>query len=100
MEQDSLPLEIEVQDGRIVLRGEIDLGGVARLRTALDTPADGSPLVLDFAGVTFMDSAGLRELLDAWRRVGSVTILDPAPNVERLLAVTQADSVLKVERTT
>ncbi len=93
-----MSLETDGQSGRIVVSGEVDLANVHQLRAALDAVEEGTPLVLDVAGVTFMDSAGLRELLDAWRRIGSVTLLDPPPNLERLLQVTQADSVLTVVR--
>lgn len=53
-------------DGTTVVRaeGELDLVGAPRLLQAL--PADGSsPVVLDLSRVTFMDSSGLRSLLEA-----------------------------------
>lgn len=44
--------------------GELDLVGAPRLLKAL--PESGSsPVVLDLAAVTFMDSSGLRSLLEA-----------------------------------
>lgn len=47
----------------IVAEGELDLVGAPRLREAL--PADGTtPVVLDLASVGFMDSSGLRSLLE------------------------------------
>ncbi|MHB1139209.1 MAG: STAS domain-containing protein [Microthrixaceae bacterium] len=98
MDANPMSLETDAHNGRIVLSGEVDLANVEQLRAALEAVDGGTPLVLDVAGVTFMDSAGLRELLDAWRRLGSVTLLDPPPNLERLLQVTQADSVLSVVR--
>lgn len=48
----------------IVAEGELDLVGAPRLLEAL--PADGTaPVVLDLASVGFMDSSGLRSLLEA-----------------------------------
>lgn len=48
----------------IVARGELDLVGAPRLLQAI--PAEGSsPVVLDLEGVQFMDSSGLRSLLEA-----------------------------------
>jgi anti-sigma B factor antagonist len=48
----------------IVARGELDLVGAPRLLQAL--PAEGSsPIVLDLGEVGFMDSSGLRSLLEA-----------------------------------
>lgn len=72
----------------IVAEGELDLVGAPRLREAL--PADGTtPVVLDLASVGFMDSSGLRSLLetrqaclDAGR---SFAIARPSDAVQRVL---------------
>ena len=45
--------------------GEIDAYSAASLATALAQLPDVSKVVADFAGVTFMDSSGLRALVDA-----------------------------------
>jgi anti-sigma B factor antagonist len=48
----------------VVAQGELDLVGAPRLLQAM--PAEGSrPVVLDLGGVQFMDSSGLRSLLEA-----------------------------------
>jgi anti-sigma B factor antagonist len=48
----------------VVAEGELDLVGAPRLLEAL--PAQGTtPVVLDLASVGFMDSSGLRSLLEA-----------------------------------
>jgi anti-sigma B factor antagonist len=51
----------------IVAEGELDLVGAPRLLEVLPEDGDGS-LVLDRGGVGFMDSSGLRALLEARRR--------------------------------
>jgi anti-anti-sigma factor len=48
---------------RLTLRGELDLGTAAQLEQAL-AEADGNVL-LDLRGLTFMDSTGVRVLLEA-----------------------------------
>jgi anti-anti-sigma factor len=50
----------------VVAEGELDLVGAPRLLEALPDPAQGTtPVVLDLASVGFMDSSGLRSLLEA-----------------------------------
>ena len=57
---------------------------------------DGRTVELDLSGVTFIDSSGLHVLLELAGRVeatgGSVLIRNPAPAVQRLLAITLLES--------
>jgi anti-sigma B factor antagonist len=58
--------EVREDTGTFVItaRGELDLVGAPRLLQAL--PSEGSaPVVLDLSHVGFMDSSGLRSLLEA-----------------------------------
>jgi len=48
----------------IVAEGELDLVGAPRLLAALPGPGD-TPVVIDLGSVGFMDSSGLRSLLEA-----------------------------------
>jgi len=48
----------------ITAEGELDLVGAPRLREAIPTSGT-TPVVLDLGGVGFMDSSGLRSLLEA-----------------------------------
>ncbi len=54
----------------LVVRGEIDLSLAPRFALALEELVDGksSSVAVDLAGVGFIDSAGVRELLKARRR--------------------------------
>ena len=78
------------------LSGEIDLSNAdafgdegARLAS---TMANGTRLVIDLAGVRFMDSMGLRALLRIHRRAGDALVIrNPSPQVQRLLDVTVRD---------
>jgi anti-anti-sigma factor len=47
------------------ITGEIDAHSAPSLAAALGDMPDATRVVADFAGVTFMDSSGLRVLLDA-----------------------------------
>ena len=97
---EGLAVDLVHLDGSAVLmvRGEIDMATSPVLGAALErTMALGVPVVLDFAGVTFMDSSGLNVLLLAGHAVdrpGSVTVRNPSPLVRRLLTVTRLDGLV------
>lgn len=51
---------------RVAARGELDLAGAGRLEEALQAARAGRvPVVLDLSGLDFMDSTGVRLLLQA-----------------------------------
>jgi len=55
----------------VCLSGEIDMATAEALRASLEPwLRAGGPVVLDFSAVSFMDSTGLRVLIDAARAVG------------------------------
>jgi anti-anti-sigma factor len=61
---------------RLTLRGELDLGTAAQLESALAEAGD--DVLLDLRGLTFMDSTGVRVLLEAAERGASgLRILPP-----------------------
>jgi anti-anti-sigma factor len=68
---------------RLTLRGELDLGSAGRLEQAL-AEADGDVL-LDLRGLTFMDSTGVRVLLETAERSGAgLRILPPEEGEARV----------------
>ena len=58
------------------------------------------PLVIDFSGVTFMDSSGLQVLLATSLKhgsvPGSVIVRNPSAQVIRVLQITDLGSLLEV----
>jgi len=89
-------LRIAVQPGTPVIievRGEIDLQSAPGLRDELLRVIRrcGSQLVLDLAGVTFMDCAGVSVLLATRRRAqledGSVTVMEASSRVRRMIVL-------------
>ena len=58
-------LSVVVNDGGWTIDGEIDAFSAPNLASAFATLPATSLVVADFAGVTFMDSSGLRALVDA-----------------------------------
>jgi anti-anti-sigma factor len=86
------------------LAGEIDEASVPELRfrlaAAIDASGAGARVVVDLTGVTFMDCAGVGELVRALRSTGrapgAIRLSSPAPLVRRVLDLTGAGSVLPV----
>jgi anti-sigma B factor antagonist len=92
---------------RVALSGEIDLSRSEELATVLGPDSlNGSALLeIDLSAVSFMDSHGLRLLLQAHQRAVSagrrVIIANPSKVVRRLFDVSGVSQVLEVidERT-
>ena len=84
----------EVREGRAIVTavGEVDRETSSRLASAIQHAAQTShALELDLEGVTFMDSQGLRVLVEAKRGAGvniSIVITEASPQVRQLLAAT------------
>lgn len=64
-------------------------------------PVPSRPIEVDLAGVNFIDSSGLRVLLEFAQRVaatgGMVVIRNPARQVARLLAITQLEATFGLD---
>ena len=88
-----MQLEITPTETGFRLEGELDIATADDLSDVLrhavaDTERD--PLELDFSGVSFMDSSGLRALLEAAglrNGNGSLVILNPSTQVRRVLDI-------------
>jgi anti-anti-sigma factor len=68
------PLEVEVlgegEGARVCVRGELDLAGAPELEAALQRAEETgvNDITLDLREVTFIDSSGIRCVLDAYHR--------------------------------
>jgi anti-sigma B factor antagonist len=86
-------LEITPTDAGFRLEGELDIATADDLSKVLrDAVADKErdPVELEFSGVSFMDSSGLRALLEAAGLLngnGSFVILNPSTQVRRVLDI-------------
>ncbi len=93
MEQDEPTFEVEVRAdpaGTVVTpRGELDMATADELRAALD--AAQGPLTLDLSGLRFLDTSGLRLVLEtaeqARRDRRELTVLPGTAAVQRLFEV-------------
>lgn len=84
--------------------GEVDLATapelMAAVRAALEV--DEPRVVLDLANMTFIDSQGLKVLIDAYTRAQAgraarVVLRSPRPQARRVLEVTGLDEFLTIE---
>lgn len=81
----------------VVVEGEIDLSVVDALRAAMEQAiSQDANVVVDLGGVTFLDSLGLRLLLEAKRsaeaRGGAFSVGSTSAAVERVFEVTGVGS--------
>lgn len=86
----------------IVLNGRLDMANAMTTEQYfLKCTQRGNRFVLDFAGVDFITSAGIRALLTLYRTVsetgGSVTIRNPQPQVLEVLKETEFDELFNIE---
>lgn len=100
------PLEIQRDEGgSLAVRGEVDPASSGRFAESLMEAARGASgdLVLDLRNLTFMDSSGLRVLIELSRDLGpgrSVILRAPQPGVLRLFEVAGIEELgsFRVER--
>ncbi|MEW6578717.1 MAG: STAS domain-containing protein [Chloroflexota bacterium] len=82
--------------------GRIDNAHAATLTEQADSAlAHGRPhLILDMSAVSFINSAGLRALMQIARRAGaaggSLTIVNPSQPVEKVLELVGLDTVFRI----
>lgn len=86
----------------MAVKGRIDTLTAPELKTQIEGALDGvMDLVLDFAGVDYISSAGLRTLMTAqnWMdaRGGSMVIRNASGNIVGIFKVTGLDSFLTLE---
>jgi anti-sigma B factor antagonist len=86
-----MQLQITPTNDGFRLEGELDMATADDLSQILvDASTNDDPIVLDFSGVSFMDSSGLRALLEGAglpNERGPVVILDPSAQVRRVLDI-------------
>lgn len=97
-----MQLEITETDEGYRLEGELDMATAASLTELLHAAAAATddPVVLDFTGVSFMDSSGLRALLEGAGQPsggGPVVIVHPSSQVRRVLDISIPDGVPGLE---
>lgn len=92
MSDDELILKIERRAYGLRLVGDVDAAGVDALVAELDPlPGTDSDVIIDLAEVTFIDSSGLRTLVEAHQRADHagrrLVMADPSVAVRRLFDI-------------
>jgi anti-sigma B factor antagonist len=94
-------LEIEVIEGGLRLSGEIDASCIDALSSHLDPlPGTTGDVTIHLGNVSFIDSSGLRELIDAHQRAERlgrrVLMSEPSSVVVRLFEISGVSKYLHV----
>ncbi len=88
---DSL-LRVDERDDRLVVAGEIDANTAPELASQLDPLPGEGDIRVDVSGVEFMDSSGLRVLIDAHQRAEHadrrLLVVRPSAAVSRVIEIT------------
>jgi anti-anti-sigma factor len=98
-------IRLEAVDRTSVCRvqGDADAASASQLREVFSELADGGQVIVDFSGVSFIDSAGLGCLIAGARRIhdagGQVVLCSARRAVERLLHTVGMDRVLPIVET-
>lgn len=94
-----LKIEVDVDPGvrRVVLNGELDMETIVLLQEVVGKEGEHT-LELDLSGVSFVDSTGLKGLLDInnnWQQKGGqLLILHPQPDVAEVMQLVGLDKLL------
>jgi anti-sigma B factor antagonist len=87
----------------IALTGELDLATAPLIGDTFHRINSAQPLHVNFdlSGVSFCDAAGLSTFVAADRMVraagGRLTLLQPSPQILRLLTITKLDEILTID---
>ncbi|MCI8600913.1 MAG: anti-sigma factor antagonist [Oscillospiraceae bacterium] len=80
------------------LQGDIDHYSAAAMREAIDKAAEGclpKKLILDFSGVSFMDSSGVGLVMGRYRLIssmgGALTVTGASPRIRAMMKMAGLD---------
>jgi anti-sigma B factor antagonist len=100
-----LVVDVTREGGTATVRieGEVEFATAPRLRaTLLDLAQEGAnPVVVDLAGVSFLDSAGISLLIQAKKRLASegsdLVLRAPQNNIRRVLEISGVTELFRIE---
>jgi len=84
----------------VTLAGELDMAHAPTVSETLDALADTArPVIVDLSELTFIDSSGIHAILRPRPQEGTIALVCPPGNIQRVLSVTKIDRVLPVYET-
>lgn len=98
-----MQIYIDNKDEKLTVRlnGEIDHHSTLEIRDKIDTAArEALPdeLVLDFGGVSFMDSSGIGLVMGRYKTMqelgGRVAVINPSPSIKRVMKFSGLDKLV------
>jgi anti-sigma B factor antagonist len=101
-------MQISVEDkgetARVGLNGKLDSEGARAVETTLAALAEKkNGIVVDLSALTFLASAGIRQLVSAakivTRRGGRMVLFNPSKAVHEILTISAIDSLIPIART-
>ena len=106
LEVKKLPVEIDIDEKSVTayISGEIDHHNAANLRNEIDEAVENSYpelLILDFGGVTFMDSSGIGLVMGRFRLMKNLSgrmIIENAPAmIKKVMRMAGIEKLLSAE---
>ena len=100
-------VEFDIEEGALIasLSGEIDHYAAADMRREIDSAMERSrlkDLVLDYSGVSFMDSSGIGVIMGRYKTVktlgGKVVIFGVNKQIERIVAMSGIDRIVETAK--
>lgn len=103
MSETALPLTVTPNPNGLIVSGEIDASTVDLLAESLDPlPGDTGDISIDMADVIFIDSSGLRVLIQAHQKAEQadrrLVVVNPSSIVSRLFDVSGLNDLFTVCR--
>ena len=93
----------ELENGitKVTLSGRLDIEGALKIDSKFNAVAEEKKkVVVDLSDVTFIASLGIRTLIigakAAANNGGKIVLLDPQPNVEKVLRTSRVDTVIPI----
>ena len=93
----------ELENGitKVTLSGRLDIEGALKIDSEFNAVAEEKKkVVVDLSDVTFIASLGIRTLITGAKAAanngGKIVLLDPQPNVEKVLRTSRVDTVIPI----
>lgn len=99
-----MPVKTDYRDDTLTawLQGDIDHHSAAAMRESIDKAVEGclpKRLILDFSGVSFMDSSGVGLVMGRYRLIrsvgGSLTVSGASPRIQAMMKMAGLDLLTK-----